>query len=118
MHFICCSVHETSTRAPKKDYSRWFKINVYFASYSILKIEEELLHNVFSRFGDVQDVVIRDHTIHPLIEGLQWVCGYGVVFFPSEDDAIQAVECMDNYIAEMIHFTCTYKGRPTFNSGL
>ncbi len=69
MHFICCSVHETSTRAPKKDYSRWFKINVYFASYSILKIEEELLHNVFSRFGDVQDVVIRDHTIHPYYNG-------------------------------------------------
>lgn len=76
-----------------------------------MQVNEERLAETFSMFGEVQDVVIRDHTVRDVNNGLKWVSGYGVVFYANEASAAHAVEQMDNNSHASIHFTCTFRGR-------
>ncbi len=49
---------------------------------------EEFLRNIFHTFGDIQDVVVKEHIVHE-DKGSQE--GYGFVTYRSEDAAIAAV---------------------------
>lgn len=124
------SVHDTNSRAPKKDYSIWHKVNVYFVTFQQPQISESFLDEAFQAFGQITDIVVREHTVHSMNLGasapssgpsatpateastVRWVSGYGVVFFTEEAMAVQAVNYMDNRTtAAGVNYTCTFRGR-------
>lgn len=124
------SVHDTNTRAPKKDYSLWHKVNVYFVTFQQPQISESFLDEAFQAFGQIADIVVREHTVHsmnlassgpssgssapstPETSTVRWVSGYGVVFFTEEAMAVQAVNYMDSRTtAAGVNYTCTFRGR-------
>eukprot|EP01040_Poterioochromonas_malhamensis_P021781 gene21781-26355_t len=59
-------VHDTNSRAPKKDYSLWHKVNVYFVTFQQPQISESFLDEAFQAFGQIADIVVREHTIHSM----------------------------------------------------
>lgn len=124
------SVHDTNSRAPKKDYSLWHKVNVYFVTFQQPQISESFLDEAFQAFGHIADIVVREHTIHSMnlassgpssgpsapstseASTVRWVSGYGVVFFTEEAMAVQAVNYMDSRTtATGVNYTCTFRGR-------
>lgn len=69
-----------------------------------LHINEELLDNIFCRFGDVADVTIKRHK--PANEtGSQ--SGYGFVFYGNALEALNAVKVMKHTVIDGVTYDCS-----------
>ncbi len=73
---------------------------------------EEFLRNIFHTFGDIQDVVVKEHIVHE-DKGSQE--GYGFVTYRSEDAAIAAVSAYQASVVGPFQIECTLSHRSKVN---